>query len=681
VVRPLSTASALVALAGLALVVVAIAGRPLATDDTWWHLAMGSLYATGDLWPRADPLLHTTVLRPPVPHEWLFQVGLFRLREWLGFPALRVLHGAAVLALLGSVYAVSRRASGDRVAAAFATLVFLALSWFRLVQLRPEVFSALAVVALYALALRPEVGPDRARTLLCLGLFAVWVNAHSLFAIGLCLLVAALLGAALHAVLRTFVDAPGADPNPTRTRRLVLALAAVLAITWLNPRGFDQHLTFFTESRAGLIWKIRDDFLPWQPFVAPVDAGQVFTPLAWGLIDALYALVLGCALWRLWRLHRTRSAAALRGLDPVHLGLALASGVACLVSVRFHWLCLFPLLYLLRQWRAWRPVPEAARAALAVGCVVLALATPRSAGFAAYASELAFEPDGYRSQWMDERYCGPGMRFLRDAQLEGRLYHPFNLGGFLGYWLAPDLRTFIDGRLDHVPAEVLDDYLAIRRASRTGPTHVLRDRLDRWGVDVFVADAFAPERYDQRLSGTHLRRLPEWIPVYASSSCVIHLRRNPRNRPNLERVVAYYALREVPFDPQRGLRVGRALEVAAEWADAQRLRHPAQGALEAQVARGSQAEQVFALEQLAAHAWRIGDFDAQIPLDRAHLRLRPDARTPGVRLADALIQRGRHRAALAVLAKVLARHPGDPEAAYLERRARRELGESGAPHQ
>jgi hypothetical protein len=660
------------------LVVLAIAGRPLATDDTWWHLAMGRLYASGDLWPRADPLLHTTVLRPPVAHEWLFQVAILRTQEMLGFAGLRALHLGALLALLGSTFGVFRRSAGDLAAASLATVVFLVLCWFRLVQLRPEVFSALAIVVLYASVLRPEIGPSRSRIFLALGLFLVWVNAHSLFAIGLCLLLAALGGTALRAILGRIAReaAPDSAANASRARRLALAFAGSLAVTLLNPRGFDQHLTFFTESRAGLIWKIRDDFLPWQPFALPSEPGPIFTPLAWGLIDGLYALVISCAVWRLWRFARTRSTEAAEALDPVHLGLALAAGVASLVSVRFHWLSLFPLLYLLRQWRAWTPAPGAVRAALALASIVLVLATPRVANFASYASELAFERDGYRGAWMDDRYCGPGMRFLRDARLEGRLYHPFNLGGFLGYWLAPGMRTFIDGRLDHVPAEVLDDYLAIRRASRTGPTHVLRERLDRWGVDVFFADSFAPERYDRRISGTHLRRLPEWIPIHASRSCVVYLRRNPHNRPNLERTIAYYVRRGVPFDPDRGLRVGRALARAPEWAEAQRLRHPDHANLEVLVARGGETERAFALDQLAAHAWRIGDFEGQIPLDRELLRLRPRERTPGVRLADALIQRGRVRSALPVLEAVLHAHPGDPEARYLERRAKRRVEES-----
>lgn len=657
---------------------MAIALRPLATDDTWWQLAMGRLYAGGDLWPRADPLLHTTVLRAPVPHEWLFQVGLFQLLESFGFGSLRVAHGVALAMLGGGVFAVFRRASRDRVPAALASLVFIALAWFRLVQLRPELLSALAVLALYALLWAPPAGPSRWRIAASALLFLIWVNSHSLFAIGLCLLIAALCGTALHALLRRRVRDPTGepDPNASRARRLGLALGVGVAITALNPRGFAQHLTFFTESQAGLIWKIRDDFLPWNPFAPALEAGPAFSPLAWGLSDVLYGLVLSCAAWRLGVFWRARSAGSLAAFDALQLGLALAAGLASLVSVRFHWLAFFPLLYLLRQWRLWDPRPAGVRPALVAAAVALAVATPLAGNFAAYWSELSHEPEGYRGEWMDERYCGPGMRFLRDARLEGRLYQPFNLGGFLGYWLAPRLTTFIDGRLDHVPAEVLDDYLAIRRASLTGPTGALRERLDRWGIDLFFADAFPAEWYENRVSGTHLRRLPEWIRIYASRSHAIYLRRNPRNRANLERVVAYYASRGVPFDVRRGLQVGRVLAQAPAWAESQRLRLPNQRALEQLAVRGSGEAQALALDRLAAQAWRLADFDAQVPLDRALLRARPSDRRAGIRLADALIQQGRSRAALEVLAPLLRDAPEDGQARYLERIARRGVPDS-----
>jgi len=173
----------LAALLALWLPLLALAARPLATDDTWWHLAMGRLYAGGNLWPSEDPLLHTTVLRPPVPHEWLFQVALHGLHGAAGFQGLRGLHASAVAGIGIAAFALFRRAGGATAFAACATAVFACLSWFRLFQLRPDLVSIGAALALYALVLRPE-RPSGVRLGASVLLLLVWVNSHSLFASG-----------------------------------------------------------------------------------------------------------------------------------------------------------------------------------------------------------------------------------------------------------------------------------------------------------------------------------------------------------------------------------------------------------------------------------------------------------------------------------------------------------------
>jgi hypothetical protein len=663
----------------VALLLLALVGRPLATDDTWWHLVMGALYAGGDLWPRQDPMLHTTVLRAPVPHEWLFQVALHGLREAFGFAGLRIAHTAAVAALLLLVWRSFRSASRDVVAAALALIVLVALSWFRWMQLRPDVVSSLAMVALYVLVLRPDEGPPPKRAAAGLALMLAWANAHSLFAVGLCLALAALLGTGLHAVLCRALSegGPRGDAaNRRRGLRLALFLGLAILVTGLNPRGFAQHATFLTESRAGLIWRIQDDFLPYRPLSVP-DAGPAFTPLAWALCDLLYGAFLAVALLRLLRFARRRDRASLRAFDAVHAGLGLASGAASLVAVRFHWLAFFPLLYLLRPLSS-RALPRVPRLLAAAAAVLLAVVLPASAGAPAFRAEVAREEQGYwRSPWLDVRYCGPGARFLADAGLQGRLYHPFNLGGFLGWMLAPRLRTFIDGRLDHVPAEVLEDYLAIRRTSQRGPSEPLRAKLDRWGIDIFFADTFPEAWYAGRESGNHLRRLPEWMPIWIARTHAIYLRRSPHNRANLARVVRYYAERGIPFDPKRGLDPERVVREAPEWARARQLILPDEDALLALA--GDPATAAPALEALAAHLYRVGRFARQVELDGVLHGLDPEARDPALRLGDGLLQLGRVRQAQRVLSQLAREHPADAEVGFLAALADAREGDAREP--
>jgi hypothetical protein len=626
---------------------LALVGRPLATDDTWWHLAMGALYSAEGLAPQADPLLFTTGARVPVPHEWLFQVTLHHVKGLAGFAGLRVVHLAAVAGILLSVVATFRRAGAPPTAAAVGTLVFASLSWYRLIQLRPDLVSVAAVLGLYALLLRSESPPSWRRVGAALLLLALWANAHSVFAVGVALLLAGVLGTLLWAALARAVPGSREDPerqrNAALSRRLAVALGLSVIVTALNPRGFAQHLTFIVEADAGSIWQLRDDFLRYDP-LRPVRGNLAFSPLSWALYDLLLAAFLGSAFAAGLAFARRPSLAALRALDPVHLGLGAAAIVASVVAVRFHWLCIFPLLYLIRRHGAALTRSRAVAWALAAAGVALAIVMPRVNDFAAFAAEVAREERGYLSPWMDRRYCGSGARFLEDARLEGRLYNPFNLGGFLGYRLAPRLRTFIDGRLDHVLPLVLDDYRTLRRTSLVGPTQRLRDLLDRWQVDLFFADAFNELEYPGRQSGFHLRRQPDWIPVYASGTHAIHLRKHERNRRNLDRVAA----REAP-----------------DWANAQALPHPERVLLLRRLEGGGPLARLAALETLAAHAWRIGDWSEEVDLDARLLTALPEAYEPRRRRVDGLLQLGRNREALREARELTLRHPDAPEGAYL----------------
>ena len=57
------------ALGLLVLMVLLLAGAPIYTDDLWWHLKAGEMYATEGPWPEADWMLHTASDGAPIQHE------------------------------------------------------------------------------------------------------------------------------------------------------------------------------------------------------------------------------------------------------------------------------------------------------------------------------------------------------------------------------------------------------------------------------------------------------------------------------------------------------------------------------------------------------------------------------------------------------------------------------------
>jgi hypothetical protein len=316
-------------------------------------------------------------------------------------------------------------------------------------------------------------------------------------------------------------------------------------------------------------------------------------------------------------------------------------------------MALFPLLYVLRaaRRRTRGRVPLEHGLAWGSACLslVLALVFSGAVRLESYAHEVAVERDGYwRSPYLDQRYCGAGTRFLRDAGLRGRLFHPFNLGGFLGYWLAPDLRTFIDGRMDHYPSEVLADYVKLRNASQRGAPGLLRELLDKWEIDVFFGVSFPEGRYADRHWIAHLRRLRGWVLVFASENHAVYLRRTPRNQRNFGRVKAYYAQRRLRFSVDGGLDVSRTIRRRPGWSKRQGLIPEHFDALKARSENPDLDVRLRALQQLGWLYWQIGAFEDGVAVERKLLALRPEAKEPRRRLADGLLLLGRPAEALEV---------------------------------
>jgi hypothetical protein len=270
------------------------------------------------------------------------------------------------------------------------------------------------------------------------------------------------------------------------------------------------------------------------------------------------------------------------------------------------------------------------------------------------------------------------MRFLREAGLRGNLFQPFNLGGFLGYWLAPELRTFIDGRLDHVPSEVLADYLQIRRANHRGAPEVMRERLAKWNVDVFVGLDFPGDRYHDASWVAQLRRLPAWIPIFATEHCGVYLRRVKGSEENLLRVRAYYAQRQLPFDGERGIDASELIRKRPAWARRQRLIPPDFEALEAAQDSPDPALRRAALERLGELFWRIGAFRDAIRVEHERLRLEPGAPEARRRLADALLLDGRPAEALEAIEPLYREHPDYADAHAIRQIAANLVASKGA---
>jgi len=661
---------AILSLTVFALLLMMLVGRPLATDDLWFHLKMGEVYGTETLWPEADPMLFTAGDRGPVQHEWLFGVTAFAAERAIGLHGLRIVHLLVVSGILLLVFASFRRESGALLPAVLATCIFLALSWRRLYQLRPDLISIPAAIAIYQLLLAPAAGPNWKRVALATGLVLVWANAHSLFAVGLALALAGWCGIWVRRGLERRLPAAETKAPAPSAARVGAAIGLGFLAALANPRGIAQHLTFFSSTRDSAIWMVKDEWTPFDPFGVPGEGAAGIDPLAWLTMDVLLLFLLLAAVAGGLAFLRRPSAERLRAVDPVLGALAFASALAILVSLRFLWMSFFILLFLLGAQR-WGLAshPTAARrlqSGMAAAVFLLTLGFVQMDTWEGFVSEIRREPGGYlRTPFLARRYCASGIRLMEEAGLEGNLFNPYHLGGYAGYRLAPRVRTFIDGRTEHYPDQVMRDYLEIVRGSSRSNRRAAFQLLDERGVDIFLGVGLPEGYYSDLYTIEMAARRPGWILVYRSIDHAIYLRRDLRNAENLWRLVEYYRERGIPFDFRNGISPRAVIREAPAWAIAQGMIPPGFPELAAQRESSDPEQRYRALDAIGNVYWLLGDHRAQIEADLAASKLRPEETEPRRRLANTYVRQRRFKDAERLARKLYESDPGDERARKL----------------
>lgn len=230
--RPLMDV-ALVVLVGVLLSDLRQPKALLVDPDLWWHVASGRYVGEGHGFIRTEPYSFTVAGQPWIDPEWLS--GLL---YWHGYKLFSLMGIVAVAAIgiLGNVlllYARSRRASASSAVALWTTVLGILLM---------TVNSGARMILLGYLALAVEMmvieraykGSDKGFWLLP-PLFAVWVNLHGSWLIGLAVLV-------LYIVCGWWGVEKGMFAQPAfsavQRKRLLKVLAVSIGALFVNPYGW-----------------------------------------------------------------------------------------------------------------------------------------------------------------------------------------------------------------------------------------------------------------------------------------------------------------------------------------------------------------------------------------------------------------------------------------------------------
>ena len=662
----------------VALVLVAVA-QPITTDDLWWHLALGDAYAQQGPWLARDPLLFTSP-GPPVAAAWLTDLALVSIAKLGGFNALRLTHLLLVAAILALVWSLLKRASHSQLTASLCTGAFIALSAYRLVQLRPHLLTMLSTLVLYRLLLEANECPTRRRVVASVLLCGLWPNLHAGFLLGPVLLMAGIGGIVLYGIVSARSLAPSLTP---RVIWLGAAFALGTLATGFSPAGIEPHMTYLAAgSETPSLTRVADEWAALAAFQFPRPGSQP-TPMGW---IVFWGLALGCLVAVTGALRNLRSAEHSQpsNVNPALLALAVVGVMAPLVAVRFLWLGIFPLLLLSVPLGTLLNSPAEPREGEAnkgksraigvlgsstAGAVLLLVGFSQIGDWPVVSRSIPPTARQYAQPYFAAKYQAHAVWMLDDADVEGNLFNEYYMGGFLGYWLAPRLRTFVNGSLN-VSLEAMDANLPVRERRGAGEDESFLGLLDRQGIDVFLGMGLPRLKLGNRPwfhTTAHLENTPGWILVFRNITSAVYLRDDPRNADNLARVADYYRNRGVPFDTVLGFDTARVIREAHDWAIANGVLPTYYDELIANSGEANSRQGVQSLGLLASFYSALGLYDEAIAIDRVLL-----ARAPNLpRVRRRLVWCSLHVGAFAQAAELARSHPASVRADPLLRAAGR----------
>ena len=464
------------------LTVLTVHGR-FSDPDVWWHLKTGEIIWTTHQIPTTDTFSYTTNNQPYVPHEWMSQITIYGAYRFGGFAGLMLWKCAfsslLVIAayLLCTMYSASVKVAflGGLITWLFATISF---------SMRPQMIGYLLLECTLILIYLGRTH-DARWFFVFPPLFAIWVNCHGSFFLGLIV-----LGAAL---VCSYVDVEWGllrSDRWNRRSRKILAIVFVLSLAaiFINPVGWRQityPLATLTKMHLSMI-----QVSEWAPPQFNEIRGAAMLLIA-GLI-LLIPLLRRIPL----RFEEILSLALGFGLAIQHSRMLIVFGMLAAPTV---------CRLLADCWDRYQPEedrPVANAVLLAISVAVMVWVFPSR-------QEIA--------QDIQENNPVKAVDFIQQAGLTGNMLNDYTWGGYL-IWAAPQHKVFVDGRGDVFEfTGVLGDYF--RWTSLQDDPNML---LNKYHIDFCLLSAESP-------MSRVLTLLPGWSKVYSDETSIVWARSSAKS--------------------------------------------------------------------------------------------------------------------------------------------------------
>jgi hypothetical protein len=468
-----------VMLAGLLTTLAVLTVRERFDDpDMWWHLKLGETTWTTHHVPTTDLFSYTTNHHSYIPHEWLSQLLLYAAYHFGGYTGMMLWLCFFTAAVLVGGYALCSLYSGNaKVSLLGALIIFL----FGTVgfSIRPQMIGYLLLMVELALLHLGKTKSSRWFWGLP-PLFALWVNCHGSFSLGIGVAAVYLFSSYCH-----FEAGLLTAPKWSDGRRTTLAITLGLSVLalFLNPVG--SKLVFYP---------LNTMFVP----SIGVNAVSEWLPLQLGDIRGLGFLAVIGAILMLVIVRRKEL--FWHEFLLMAVGIWLASSHARLIFA-FGILVAPTLCRLLADtWDGYST--EQDHPLVNAALILLSLLT----------WYIAFPNREDLTAQVREHSPMKAVEFIKAHQLSGPMLNDWVSGGYL-VWALPEHPDFIDGRGDIFEwAGVLGEFG--KWATLESPPN---DLLDKYRISFCLLTREAPMARIMPL-------LPNWKTVYKDENSVIFVR-------------------------------------------------------------------------------------------------------------------------------------------------------------
>ncbi len=517
------------ALAAAVLVYAALAGcYTLKNFDLGWQLATGRyIVQTGQL-PRYDMFSYTAAGK-----EWIYPVGapllFYLLYSLAGYPALNLLGMLACVAVVALLLLANlprvepagparfRWARFDLTKLNLGTLWLVALAVPTIAgrtSARADLFTTVLFAAVLVLLWRFHLGLLD-RLYLLPFLFVIWANLHQGFIFGL-----ALFFALLSAKIAICRD------SRLQLRRLLCWFGACALTVLVNPWGWRLYTS---------LWRVRQDMAFQRGFIGEASG----VPVGWWSLGELlrlhdpdssfWMLAAAAVAGVVVAAARRQVLSALLLAGAIYIGFQYVRAQVLLVITAA---VVLPVVFgglAFARFRAASRVLAAGASALLLLVVTLRSADLVSNRYYIARGDIATFGFGV-SWWFPER----ALNFIEREKLPGRLYHDYNLGGWVMWRLWPRYPVYIDGRVSPFTPDIFLEQQALITAAPDSPQW--QAFLDRWGINTLLISLARYQGY--RVSPAALCAAPEFRLVYLDEVSGVWVRSKPQNPAWLERLAS-----------------------------------------------------------------------------------------------------------------------------------------------